>query len=570
MSMWSDKDCTAWQPGRREQLVDQLRQTKTIWDVVIIGGGITGAGILRECVRRGLKALLLEKHDFSYGSSSKSSKMVHGGLRYLASGQLSLTRDSVKERQRLMSEAEGLVDPLRFVMPHYQGQFPPGFLFERVLDVYDLMAGARQHKRYPARDAQYLAPGINPEKLASISQFTDAVTDDSRLVMRVLHEAHMSGAQSLNYCAVKHVLKAHSSYSPKVQGVSQAGGVIAQDMIGNQELEIPARVVINATGAWADELRVAQGEASRMRPLRGSHLVIPGWRFPVGFTVSFFHPHDKRPVFIFPWEGATVIGTTDLDHHQDMRQDASISAGEVSYLLAGVQHQFPGLGLTASDVISTWSGVRPVVSSGALDPSSEKREHSVWDEQGLITVAGGKLTTFRLIALDVLKHAAKYLENENLDLKHSGNSDDKRIFSRVSQGEGLRHLPELQAKRLAGRFGLAACEIAACDDNQLKRISGTPACMAELRWSLDNEMVMHLDDLMLRRSRLGILLPEGGDSVLEQVGQLCRNKLGWSESVWSDEVRRYKAIYRQHFSLPNQKVSSESVMAHDEALEPQI
>ncbi|OZG73929.1 glycerol-3-phosphate dehydrogenase [Hahella sp. CCB-MM4] len=556
MTMLSDQDTSAsWKPGRREQLVDLLKQTTTVWDIVIIGGGITGAGILRECGRRGLKALLLEKHDFSYGSSSKSSKMVHGGLRYLASGQLSLTRDSVRERQRLMTEAEGLVDPLRFVMPHYRGQFPPGFLFERVLDVYDLMAGARQHHRYPARDAVYLAPGIREERLASLSQFTDAVTDDSRLVLRVLHEAHMSGVQSLNYCAVKHVLKSR----PSEAGQTRVSGVVAQDMISNQELEIPAKVVINATGAWADELRVAQGEAARMRPLRGSHLVIPGWRFPVGYSVSFFHPHDKRPVFIFPWEGVTVIGTTDLDHHQDMRDDASISQAEVNYLLGGIQHQFPALGLNEDDVISSWSGVRPVVSSGALNPSEEKREHSVWDEKGLITVAGGKLTTFRLIALDVLKHAAKYLENENLGVKGNHSNDESRIFSRVNRGEVLNHLPNGQAGRLVGRFGLAANEIATCEPDQLQPVQGTPACMAELRWSLDNEMVMHLDDLMLRRSRLGLLLPNAGASVLDEVGHLCRSKLGWSESHWADEVRRYEDIYRRHFSLPGAPVDSTEV-----------
>ncbi len=535
-----------WAAGGREVGIDALISGKERWDVVIVGGGITGAGILLECARRGLKALLLEKHDFSYGSSSKSSKMVHGGLRYLAAGQYGLTRDSVRERQRLMDEAGGLVDPLGFLMGHYQGEFPPGFLFEKVLNVYDFIAGKRQHKRYPARDAQFLAPGICPEKLESISQFTDAVTDDSRLVLRVLHEALAKGCQAYNYCAVEAVQRSNTQGALK----GPVDAVQVKDLIGDRTFEVPARVVINATGAWADELRIKEGEAARMRPLRGSHLVIPQWRIPVAFSVSYFHPQDKRPVFVFPWEGVTVIGTTDLDHSQDMDQDARITSEEVVYLLTGLNRQFPGLGLTTDDVLCTWSGVRPVVGSGEKNPSKEKREHSVWDDQGLITVAGGKLTTFRLIALDVLKHAASYLSDRNLDILVNRKAVGAAIFTETIDASQLTGIPRSQAQRFAGRFGFAARELASGSRQSLQIIGASKVSWAELEWSLHNEQVVHLDDLLLRRSRLGLLLPRGAEEEFDHVGTRCREVLGWSESYWGAEVTRYQKIYAQYFSLP--------------------
>ncbi len=522
-----------WQPGRREDLwQDSLRSGK-FWDVIVVGGGITGAGIFNECTRLGLRTLLLEKHDFAWGTSSKSSKMVHGGLRYLATGQLKLTLDSVREREKLLNEAPGLVDPLAFVMGHYRGEFPPGFLFNRVLDVYDKMAGERNHQHFPKSELPFIAPGMTGENLSGITQFGDAVTDDARLVMRVLHQGVTAGGVAVNYAAVESVVH----HQGKVSGVS------VTDRISGRQAEVRASLVINATGAWADQLRLQEGQEAKIRPLRGSHLVLPWQRFPVSSSISFFHPKDKRPVFVFPWEGVAVVGTTDLDHNQDMEQDARITEEEAKYLLNGVNKLFPGQHITQEDVLCTWSGIRPVVAGGQLDPSKEKREHSVWDDNGLISVAGGKLTTFRLIALDVLKAAEKYL-----GFKIPAKSKN-RIFRDAPPQNFSSELTDRQARRLAGRYGRHAADVVQ-EERAGEPIKRSNVLWGEVDWTLKHEAVQHLDDLLLRRTRFGLLVPDGGVEAMDGIRDRCKRILGWSGADWDREYKRYQEVYLRDFSLP--------------------
>ena len=370
------------------------------WDLIVVGGGISGAGILREAARRGWRCLLLEQRDFAWGTSSRSSKMVHGGLRYIAKGQWRLTRDSVRERQRLLGEAPGLVEPLSFVMAHYRGGFPGPRLFGGLLSVYDALAGRRNHRFYDAAALRYLAPGLKEQRLLGGTRFFDAVTDDARLVLRVLAEARHDGGEAFNGMRVRELLR---------EG-GQVVGLRAEDRESGELLDFRCRALAVATGAWADELR-QPGGSEHIRPLRGSHLLLPAWRLPVAHAFSFMHATDRRPVFVFPWEGATVVGTTDLDHRDGLGEDARISRAELDYLLAACAQQFPAAAIEACDVLSTWAGVRPVVSSGddSGKPSDEKREHVLWREPGCVTLAGGKLTTFRPLAVEVLQACAPLL-----------------------------------------------------------------------------------------------------------------------------------------------------------------
>ncbi|MFD2229059.1 glycerol-3-phosphate dehydrogenase/oxidase [Alkalimarinus sediminis] len=533
-----------WSPGWREQQINKLRlqSGEQKWDLIVIGGGITGAGVFREATRRGLKVLLIDQKDFAWGTSSRSSKMVHGGLRYLGSGQFGLTLDSVKERQRLLQEAPGLVDPLNFLMGHYKGGFPGPFIFNILLTIYDWMAGKRNHKFIKRAVKDFFAPGMKSDKLKGATQFADAVTDDARLVLRVLHEAKNEGGVALNYLSAQDTIRKDG----------RVVGVTVKDELEGSCFDIFANAVINASGAWTDELRASLGADAVIRPLRGSHLIVPSWRLPAAYSVSFFHPKDKRPVFAFPWEGVTVIGTTDLDHQQSMRKDASITQEEVDYLIDAVNQQFPGAHIAESDVIASYSGVRPVVGTGSLNPSSEKREHSIWDDHGLISVAGGKLTTFRLIALDVLKAANDYLPDHDID------SDDAAIFKGSSVLE-----PELkdqsvftaqQLRRLNGRYGRDAESIINhALDGELSPLETTETLLAELRWALENEIVVHLDDLLLRRTRLGLLLKEGGEAILERVKPLCQSILCWSDARWNTEVSNYRQLIQTCYGLPKQR-----------------
>lgn len=524
-----------WNAQWREAALPELAARD--WDLIVVGGGISGAGILREAARRGWSCLLLEQRDFAWGTSSRSSKMVHGGLRYIAKGQLALTRDSVRERQRLLGEAPGLVDPLPFLFPHYRGKFPGPRVFGGLLGVYDALAGQRLHHYRPAGELRYLAPGLNDIDLLGGTLFTDAVTDDARLVMRVLGEARAEGGEALNGMRVVELSR----------DGERVNGLLAEDSESGQRFNFRARAVAQATGAWADELRAKNG-LEHIRPLRGSHLLLPAWRLPVAQAVSFMHPEDKRPVFVFPWEGATVIGTTDLDHGEALEQDACITGEEVEYLLAACASVFPHAGVCRRDVLSSWAGVRPVVSEGessAKKPSDEKREHALWSEPGCVTLAGGKLTTFRLLALEVLRACAPMVGREVADVGQA-------VFRTPPQLE-LPGLCRSQQRRLAGRHGHALARLAELLGELGSDCIGASATLwAELVLACENELVLQLDDLLLRRTRIGLLLANGAAAELPRIRTLCQPRLGWSDARWEQQQQRYLALWRQCYSLPGE------------------
>ncbi len=505
------------------------------WDLLIIGGGITGAGILLEAARHGLHALLVEQRDFASGASSCSSKLVHGGLRYLKQGKLRLTRDSVREREHLLQVAAGLVTPQSFAFPVYQGRPPGRALFSVGLALYDLMARQRTHHYYRADEFLLRTPHIEPTGLRGGFCYADAKTDDARLVLRVLQEAIAAGGTALNYMAVTRLLHA----SGKVRGAQ------LRDADNGTTHEISARVVINATGAWGDALRPATHARPKLRPLRGSHLIFPAWRLPVAQAVSLLHPQDGRPVFAFPWEGITLVGTTDVDHH-NMDDAASIAPAEVAYLMAAVQFLFAPLGLTEGDIVATYAGVRPVIDSGKANPSREAREHAVWLEEGLLTVTGGKLTTFRLIALDALKHAAPLLPGWHAKLRVEpvfvGTPTLVAATAELSAGQRLR---------LEGRYGChAATVLALAHDGELETIPGTETLWAELRWAARHEAVLHLEDLLLRRTRIGLLLRHGAGAELPRVRSICQSELEWDDARWESEQTAYLALWKKQHGVP--------------------
>lgn len=531
---------TQWSPEWRQEKIDSLTAQRTQFDMIVVGGGITGAGIYREAVARGLKVLLVEQQDFSWGTSSRSSKMVHGGLRYLATGQLKIASDSASERQKLLVELAGLVNPLPFLMGHYKGGFPGPWLFDKVLAVYDWMAHARYRRYWPNNIPFFFVPGMKQEGLKGATQFGDASVDDSRLVLRTLQDANEQGGMALNYLKATNTLRNNGHVS----------GLTLTDQLTGHAFDVDASVVICATGAWTDELRGTLGHHKVIRPLRGSHLVLPFWRLPVSYSVTFNHPDDKRPVFVFPWEGVTVIGTTDLDHKGPLEKEASISHEEVDYLINAANSQFPDAALCRADMLSSWAGVRPVVSHNQdkavdldkqVNPSDEKREHAIWDDDGMISVAGGKLTTFRLIALDVLKRAADHL-GEKLPKK---SLDHCIAFTTEASPSN---------QRLAGCFGRHSDDICSLEPpvtwDPQQTIATTETRWAELIWSCQHEMVLHLDDLLLRRSRVGLVLKDGGDEVMPQIRMICQQYLRWDDAHWQDEFTRYQQIIEQHYSLP--------------------
>lgn len=519
-----------WKRGWREGLPALFAQP---WDLLIIGGGITGAGILLEASRRGLKALLVEQRDFAWGTSSRSSKLVHGGLRYLKEGRFTLTRESVRERDALLASAPGLVEPQGFAFGDYLGRKPGRRMFMLGLAVYDAMAGGREKHYAGSDDFFMLAPNADREGLHGGLLYTDAKTDDARLVMRVLQEAQAHGGVAVNYMAAQSLLRDEGKVT----------GALLADAIDGALHGVRARVVVNATGAWADALRGQAGQAPRLRPLRGSHLVLPAWRLPLAQAVSLMHPLDGRPVFAFPWEGITLVGTTDVDHDAPLAQEAAITRKELDYLMAALQAQFPQLALAESDIVATYAGVRPVIDSGHDDPSKASRDHAVWLDDGLLTVTGGKLTTFRVIALDALRHAKPLLPGWEDTLA------PQPVFAPAPVT--VAGLNGFQRRRLEGRYGECAQWLIDCaEPGELATIPGTESLWAELRWAARTEGVIRVEDLMLRRTRLGLQLRGGGARHAARIRAICQDELGWDDARWDAGWSAYLALWNTHYSLP--------------------
>ena len=376
--------------------------------------------------------------------------------------------------------------------------------------------------------------------------------------MRVLQEAQRHGARVYNRAAVKSLLRAGDADTPLSMLADEGGGTVPPGTVVGARIEgagfsgiVRARCVVNATGAWADGLRTGLG-TPMLRPLRGSHLVFPLWRLPVAQSVSLFHPRDGRPVFATPWEGVALVGTTDIDHHDDPDVEPSISGAETAYLVEALRHAFPRLDLRAADALCSFAGVRPVVDdrSGG-DPSKAPREHVVRDERGLITVTGGKLTTFRVNALDALRHAAPYLAGAGRSTDAFDYRMEDTIFAPQPASPELAALPHGLRTRLLGRFGhQAQALLAEAAPADLETVAGTATPWAELHWALRHEQVRFLDDLLLRRTRLGLLLPAGAAQLLPRLEPIAREALGWSGGEWRDQCDRYARIIAQCYKVP--------------------
>jgi glycerol-3-phosphate dehydrogenase len=539
-----------WGRNWREEIWSTIKTQKQAWDLLVIGGGITGAGVFREATRLGYRVLLIDQRDFAWGTSSRSSKLVHGGFRYLKEGKIGLTRASVGEREHLVHEGPGLIDPLGFLMTIYKGDTPGKWTMKMGLTIYDLLALRWNHETYEPEDFHMLAPHITQEQLVCGFRFGDAQTDDARLVLRLIKEGAAQGGTAINYVRAEELLWDDDLG----EGGPLVSGAVLRDQVSGEQAEVNAKVVINASGAWADMLRAKAGARPRIRPLRGSHLIFPSWRLPLAQAISMWHPLDGRPVFIFPWEGITLVGTTDVDHHKSLEEEPSISPDETAYLMAAVEALFPGLNLTLDDVITSFAGVRPVIGTGKSKPSQESREHVLWEEHGLLTVTGGKLTTFRLVAHAALKEVSHRLPN-------LPKADDKlpvldsiglEVLAGVKTADNLPpDLDHAQQRRLVGRYGAEApALIAAAAQHELTPIPGTQVLWAELRWAARAEGVVHLDDLLLRRVRLGLLLPQGGLDEMPHIRAICQDELGWDDSRWEAEQTRYIQLWNEHYGLP--------------------
>lgn len=522
-----------WEKGWRQQTWSQLDQA---WDILIVGGGITGAGILRRAVEEGYSALLVETGDFSSGTSSRSSKLIHGGFRYLRNRQFNVTRESVREREWLLKEAPHLVTPLGFLMPSPNNSKVAQQYIIGVV-IYDLLAPKWQHSHLSRSELLARCPLLESEDLNGGFLYYDAAMDDSRVVLRLLSESVAAGGTALNYTRATRLIK---------DAAGRVHGVVLSDQspLSLGEREVQAKVVINAAGPWSDDLRAQVGGSARLRRLRGSHLVFPRERLNLHQAITLRHPVDGRAMFAVPWEGVTLVGTTDLDHAYLLSHGEPFTTPqEVEYILSAARATFPSLNLVEADILSTFSGVRPIISTGHADPSKESRTHAVWEENGMVTITGGKYTTFRIMAEDALRMALPFLAHPS-DL-----SRRKPYFSQLPAIKPPQGIAPQTWNRILGRYGGETPQLLECAGlDGYEPIHHLPNIWAELRWAARCGAVEHLDDLLLRRVRLGLQLPDGARADMDKIRSLVQCELGWSDARWDAELARYYDIYAKYYS----------------------
>jgi glycerol-3-phosphate dehydrogenase len=519
-------------PLIRDEQVDRLADQT--FDVAIIGGGINGAAIARDAAMRGLKVAMVDKGDFAGATSSRSSKLIHGGLRYLAQARIRLVREALRERERLRRlAAPHLVWKTRFVIPVYAGGHPKRFSLGAGLMLYDLLAGLpkpERHRNLNADEVEQIEPALKRERLRGGALYYDASTDDARLTWENVLDAAEHGAVIANYAAVKSLAVE--------QGRVAAAAV--RDLSTGKEIDLRARIFVNAAGPWTDEIRRLEdsSSAAMVRLSKGCHLLIEQARIAVHETLALSTP-DGRLLFVMPRGNYVLVGTTDTDFIGDQER-VSVDAADVEYLLGMLNGFFPGKDLGASDVESSFAGLRALVTgSGDGVPSSVSREEMIHQSRsGMITVAGGKLTTHRAIAervVDMIRErlgsAAGRCPTLDTPLPGARPIADGRRIAGADRVEKLKELAAESRERLLSRYGTRAPIVAELieTDPELGRplAPGTEAIGAEVVFAARTEMAITLSDAMLRRIGLAGS-PREAKAAAAAAARLMARENGWS------------------------------------------
>ncbi len=517
--------------------------TASAYDLLVIGGGITGTGIARDAAMRGLKVALLEQADLAYGTSSRSSKLIHGGLRYLEHYEFKLVFESVSERALLSRLAPHLVRPLPFVFPGFKGDRVPLMMMAAGVTLYDLLALGRSyrlHRRYGKRATLQLEPQLRETGLKGSLLYFDCATDDARLTLATAISAHDHGAHIFTRVRADE-LRVHRG---TVEGVE------ATDLLTGEQHSLRAHVVICAMGPWTDEFlgRNRPQPTRLLRPTKGVHLVVRRDRLPVEHAVVMAGPGDHRILFAIPWGTHTYVGTTDTDFDGDVG-DVHATADDVEYLLGVVNRDFPDLDLTTEDVVSTWSGLRPLIDDQDSDSeSSVSREHHLQvDEDGLVLIAGGKLTTYRTMAGEVLEATRDLLRAKSVHLE-SCSTDTRPLTGGGNPPPPVEEivgaLGATRCEHLRGRYGSDWNAVARLmlDQPELAEpvVEGLPFLAGDLLHALREEGALTIEDLLWRRSEILLKAPDQGLECLEQVADLAASQLGWDDERKSREMADYR------------------------------
>lgn len=513
------------------------RLSSETFDVLVVGGGATGAGVALDAASRGLRTALVERQDFGWGTSSLSSKMIHGGLRYLQHGDVWLVYHSLRERQRLLRNAPHLVRVLGFMFPIYTrgGLIPRAAarLFGLVLWGYDLIGGSligHRHRRLSREQALVHMPTLDVDRLVSGYLYHDAQVDDARLVLTIVRTA------ALDHDAVV------ANHLPVTSLLTSSDGTVEGAEVESEDgpIRIRARAVVNAAGVWVDKVGALDGALERMRPARGVHVVVPRGRVDNDVAVVLPVPGTRSTVFVVPWGDVAYIGTTDTDYDGDFDRPYC-TADDVDYLLSSLNASITEP-LSAGDVVGTWAGLRPLLRGATSRRTADlSRRHRVSrSSSGLVTVAGGKLTTWRQMAQDTVDEVCNLLgqrmRSRTKSLRLRG-AEGYRDVGDAGLGTDVRD-------HLVARYGSEAAVVLAMvgDDPDLAQplVPGLPYLRAEARYAVEHEMAVTVDDVLARRTRARLLARDASADAADAVAELMGAVLGWNAQEQAEQAAGYR------------------------------
>ena len=511
------------------------------WDIIIIGGGATGLGIAVDAATRGYKTLLAEQHDFAKGTSSRSTKLVHGGVRYLAQGNIKLVREALKERGLLLKNAPHVTGSLSFVVPCY-GWWQKMY-YGIGLMLYDMLAGKRglgKTKIISAAKTKQLLPAIDVNRLSGAVIYKDGQFDDARLAINLAQTAAENGATVLNYCKVIQLLKTQQLVENPGSGFKETVcGVVVEDELNGQQYQLKAKVVINATGVFADEILKLDrpGAKDIVSPSQGIHLVLDKKFFPGTHAMMIPKTADGRVLFAVPWHDKVVVGTTDTPVQKHAAEPKPLEE-EIDFI---IQHfnKYASATIQRSDVLSVFAGLRPLVKKGSGNKTAlMPRDHTIIvSNSGLVTITGGKWTTYRKMANDVLSNAVvvaklPYKKCITECLKIHG------WIAAVNESDPL-HIYGSDAEKIN--------ELCNSDQSLLQRIHSTlPNIKAEIVWAVRNEMAQTVEDVLARRTRLLFLDAKAAMEAAPAVAVVMATEMGKDEQWVQQQVSSFLTLAQQY------------------------
>jgi glycerol-3-phosphate dehydrogenase len=521
------------------------------FDVLVIGGGITGCAVARDAALRGLSVALVEKDDFASGTSSRSSRLIHGGVRYLEHGHVHLVFESSAERHRLLRLAPHLVRPLAFTWPVYAGARIPRWKLGAGLLLYDALAlfrNVERHKRLSRSAVLAREPRLRSDGLVGGAQYYDAATNDARLTLANAIAAAEAGAIVLNHTGVETLQKARGTIS----------GATVREEIERTLINIRAKVVVNATGPWSNAVRSMDAPTDTAwgttRGSKGAHIAVPRDRIGNNDALTLLSPNDQRVFFVLPADRHAIIGTTDT-YSSESPDEVRATNEDVRYLLNAANTFFPQAGLREEDVVSAWAGIRPLLPATSETPGAVTREHAVTtSESGLVTITGGKLTTYRVMAHDVIAVVLRRLgappsadRATSSPLPGGDFQSVQDLIGAIDDVTGDRAL----AKHLATAYGTRWTEVwrSIREDGADRIADGLPYTTGELRYCVSRELATTLGDLFIRRTHLAFETRDHGLGAASRSAAAIGPLLRWDAAAHARAVGEYEREVERIFAI---------------------